>query len=195
MADVLHLNADGQPLSLLPLSTVSWQDALRLIYLDKAQVIKEYDEWIIRSQRLTMKVPSIIISTEQVKYAKSLKYSRGNIYLRDDFTCQLQSTWRCKEAQGKVRPDLLTLDHVVPRSLGGKTNWVNCCTSCKECNSEKGNDASVVPKKKPWKPSYFEILAKRKKFPLYVRDAEWMHYITWPEELVKIQAQPGPNGK
>lgn len=195
MSDVLHLNADGQPLSLLPLSTVSWQDALRLIYLDKARVLKDYDEWTIRSQYLDMKVPSIIISTEQIKYAKHLKYSRGNIYLRDDFTCQLQTTRRCRDAAGKVKPELLTLDHVVPRSHGGKTNWINCCTSCKECNSDKGNNASIVPKKKPWKPSYFEILNKRKKFPLHVRDADWLHYIDWPEDLVRIQASPSKNGK
>lgn len=194
MSDVLHLNADGQPLSLLPLSTVSWQDALRLIYLDKAKVLKDYDEWTIRSQYLNMKVPSIIISTEQIKYTKHLKYSRGNIYLRDDFTCQLQSTWKCKEAKGKVKMIELTLDHVVPRSAGGKTNWVNCCASCKACNSEKGNDASIVPVKKPWKPSYFEILAKRKKLPLHIRDAEWSHYIAWPEELVKVLPQPGIHG-
>ena len=195
MSDTLHLNADGQPLSLLPLSTITWQDAMRLIYLDKARILKEYDFWTIRSQHLTMKVPSIIISTEQIKYAKHLKYSRGNIYLRDDFTCQLQSTWRCKEAKGKVRHDLLTLDHVVPRSHGGKTNWVNCCTSCKECNSEKGNDASILPKKKPWKPSYFEILSKRKKFPLHIRDEEWRFYIDWPEDMIKVLPQPGTNGK
>ena len=81
MSDVLHLNADGQPLSLLPLSVISWTEAVRLIYLDKAKVLKGYDNWIIRSQYLNMEVPSIIISTEQIKYSKHLKYSRGNIYL------------------------------------------------------------------------------------------------------------------
>lgn len=195
MSDTLHLNADGQPLSLLPLSTVSWQDALRLIYLDKARVLKDYDEWEIRSQYLTMKVPSIIISTEQIKYSKHLKYSRGNVYLRDDFTCQLQTTGRCRDRKGASKLAELTLDHVIPKSLGGKTNWLNCCTSCKACNSEKGNDPKIVPKKKPWMPSYFEILAKRRKLPLHIRDAEWKFYIDWPEEMVKTLEQPDVNGK
>ncbi len=195
MSDVLHLNANGMPLGMLPLSTVPWQDALRLIYLDKARVLKDYDEWTIRSQYLDMKVPSIIIATEQIKFDKHLKYSRPNIYLRDDFTCQLQITGLCRDAGGKVKHDLLTLDHVVPRSHGGKTNWVNCCASCKACNSQKGNDASIVPKKKPWKPSYYEILAKRKKFPLFIRDPEWKFYIDWPEDMVRVLPQPGPNGK
>lgn len=195
MSDTLHLNADGQPLSLLPLSAIPWTDALRQVYLDKARVIKEYDNWTIRSQYLEMKVPSIIISTEQVKYSKFLKYSRGNVFLRDDFTCQLQITGRCRDAKGKGKVTELTLDHVIPRSFGGKTNWVNCCTSCKACNSDKGNDASIVPKIKPRIPTYYEILAKRKKMPLHLRDAEWKYYIDWPDELVKILPQPGVNGK
>jgi len=194
MSDVLHLNTDGQPLSLIPLSAIPWTDALRLIYLDKVKVLKEYDNWTIRSQYLSMKVPSIVISTEHIKYSKQLKYSRGNIYLRDDFTCQLQTTWRCKEQKGKVKLTELTLDHVVPRSLGGKTNWLNCCTSCKECNSQKGNDSKVLPKKKPHKPTYYEILAKRKTLPIHLRDEEWRHYIDWPEHLIKVLPQPGIHG-
>jgi 5-methylcytosine-specific restriction endonuclease McrA len=195
MSDVLHLNADGQPLSMLPLSAIPWWDAVRLVYQEKAMVLKEYDEWIVRSQYLVMKVPSIIIASEQIKYNKQLKYSSGNIYLRDDFTCQLQTSRRCKAVKGKVAHTELTLDHVVPRSLGGKTNWINCCAACKECNSEKGNDPTVLPIVKPWKPSYFEILAKRKKFPLHVRDEAWLHYIAWPSEMTRVLKQPGIDGK
>lgn len=190
MCDVLVLNADGQPLSLIPLSTTSWQDALRLVFLDKAKVLKSYDNWIVRSQYLEMPVPSIIIMSEQAKWNKTLKYSRANVYLRDDFTCQLQLTNRCKDAKGKVKPENLTLDHVVPRSLGGKTNWLNVCASCKDCNSEKGADKTVMPKKKPHKPTYYEILAKRKTMPITVRDEEWKLYIDWPEHLIKVANEP-----
>jgi 5-methylcytosine-specific restriction endonuclease McrA len=192
--DTLLLNADGGPLSHVPLSVVTWQVAMRLMFLGKVKTLKEYDHWTIRSQHLEMKVPSIVIMTEQVKWSKHLKYSRANVYLRDDFTCQLQTTWRCKEAQGKVKLAELTLDHVVPRSLGGKTNWTNCCTSCKTCNSEKGNDAKIVPKKMPKKPTYYEILSKRKKLPIHIRDAEWQYYIDWPADLVKVIPQPGVDG-
>lgn len=192
--DTLLLNADGQPLSHVPLSVVTWQVAMRLMFLGKVKCIKEYDTWTVRSQHLEMKVPSIVIMTEQVKWSKNLKYSRANVYLRDDFTCQLQSTNRCKNAQGKVKLAELTLDHVVPRSLGGKTNWTNCCTSCKECNSEKGNDATIVPKVMPKKPTYYQILAKRKKLPIHIRDEEWKFYIDWPEDLVKVMPQPGADG-
>jgi 5-methylcytosine-specific restriction endonuclease McrA len=187
--DTLLLNADGTPLSQVPLSVVTWQVAMRLVYLDKVRVLKEYDHWTIRSQHLEVKVPSIIIMTEQVKWSKQLKYSRSNVYIRDDFTCQLQITRRCKEVHGKVKLTELTLDHVVPRSNGGKTNWTNCCTSCKDCNSQKGNDARIVPKKMPKKPAYYEILAKRKTFPIHIRDADWAYYIGWPEHLIRLQLQ------
>jgi 5-methylcytosine-specific restriction endonuclease McrA len=173
-------------LSYIPLSAVSWQVALRLLFTDKVRVIKEYDNWSVRSQYLDMKVPSIVIMTEQVKWSKHVKYNRMNVYLRDDLTCQLRINRRCKEVAGKVHISELTLDHVVPRSHGGKTNWLNVCTSCKDCNSQKGDDHTIVPKKKPHKPTYYEILAKRKNLPLYVREEEWRMYIDWPEDLIKV---------
>lgn len=193
--DTLLLNADGTPLSHVPLSVVTWQVAMRLVFLGKVRVLKDYDYWTVRSQHLEMKVPSIVIMTEQVKWSKGLKYSRSNVYLRDDFTCQLQTTRRCKEVGGKVKLTELTLDHVVPRSAGGKTNWTNVCASCKECNSEKGNDAKIVPRKMPKKPTYYEILNKRKTLPIHIRDAEWKFYVDWPDHLVKVMPQPGENGK
>jgi len=190
--DTLLLNADGLPLSQVPLSVVPWQVAMRLLFLDKVRVLKDYSDWVVRSQHLEMKVPSVVIMTEQVKWSKNLKYSRNNVYLRDDFTCQLQTTNRCKERGGKAKITDLTLDHVVPRSRGGKTNWLNVCTSCKECNSIKGNDHTIVPKKKPYKPSYYEILNKRKTLPVYIRDEEWKFYIDWPEHLIKVVPHNGP---
>ncbi len=192
--DTLLLNADGTPLSSVPLSVVTWQVAMRLVFLGKVRVLKDYDYWTVRSQHLEMKVPSIVMMTEQVKWSKHLKYSRANVYLRDDFTCQLQSTRRCREVGGKVKLSELTLDHVVPRSNGGKTNWTNVCASCKDCNSDKGNDGKIVPKKMPKKPSYYEILNKRKNLPIHIRDEEWKFYIDWPDHLIKVTPQPGAGG-
>ena len=198
MSDVLILNADGMPLSSVPLSVVNWQIAMRLLFTDKVRVLKEYDDWIVRSQHIEMHVPSIIIMTEQVKWTKTLKYSRNNIYLRDNFTCQLQTTSRCKDRQGKSHIADLTLDHVIPKSHGGKTSWTNVTTCCKTCNSEKGNDQTIVPKHAPTKPTYYQILAKRKTMPIYVKDEEWKLYIAWPEHLVTViphssGTEPSPN--
>lgn len=194
MSDVLILNADGRPLSEVPLSTVVWTEAMRLVYLNKVIVLKEYDNWVVRSQYLDLKVPSIVIMSKQVKWSKHLNYSRNNVLLRDDFTCQLQITNRCKSDKGKGHKMLdLTLDHVIPKSNGGKTTWLNVCTACKTCNGVKGNDARIVPKKMPHKPTYYEILAKKKTMALQIRDPEWKHYIDWPEDLIKLIPQPfGP---
>jgi 5-methylcytosine-specific restriction endonuclease McrA len=88
--------------------------------------------------------------------------------------------------KGKVRTSELTLDHVIPKSQGGKTTWANVCACCKECNSKKGNDHTVVPKKTPHKPSYYEILSKRKNLPIHVRDEDWKFYLDWPEDLINV---------
>src|SRR5215471_16280986 len=101
--DTLILNKDGSPLSLVPLSVVTWQVAIKLLFLGKVTVLKEHEDWVVRSQKLEMHVPSIIICAEYVKWNKRIKYSRTNVFLRDDFTCQLQITSRCREAHGKVR--------------------------------------------------------------------------------------------
>lgn len=194
MSDTLLLNANGMPISQIPLSVVSWKVALQLVFLDKVKVIKEYDEWSVRSQHLEIKIPSIIIMAKQVKWVKSLKYSRNNVFLRDDFTCQLQTTWRCKESCGKVKLSELTIDHVIPKSQGGKTTWINVCASCKDCNSDKGSDHTIIPKKKPCKPSYYEILNKRKTLPIHIRDKDWKDYLDWPDHLVHVVIQPGIRG-
>lgn len=184
--DTLLLNADSTPLSHVPLSVIPWKSAVRMYFSGKIEIVKDYDDWIIRSQKLEMKVPSIAIMIDQVKRSGKIKYNRMNVYLRDDFTCQLQVTDKCQTLNGKVPYHDLTLDHVIPKSHGGKTNWLNVCTSCKTCNSFKSDDASIVPRRKPHRPTYYEILAKRKKLPVGIKDAEWANYIDWPEELIKV---------
>lgn len=182
--DTLVLNKDGNPLSILPLSVIGWQDAVRLMWLDKIVVIKEYDNWVVHSTRTSMHVPSIVMSTEYIKNSTKVKYSRTNIFLRDDYVCQL-----CNK---KFNHDELTLDHILPRSKGGKTTWTNIVTACKRCNSDKGDDHTVVPRKMPHRPTYFEMLSKRKKFPIRVREMEWATYLGWTDtNLIKLDLRRG----
>jgi 5-methylcytosine-specific restriction endonuclease McrA len=61
---------------------------------------------------------------------RHVRYSRLNIFARDKFTCQY-----CGE---KPHRSKLNLDHVIPRSLGGRTTWENVVCSCVECNRRKG---------------------------------------------------------
>lgn len=179
MSDVLILNKDGQPLSIVPFSAVSWQTAIRLAYQDKVRVVHEYEDWVVRSPSTTMHVPSVVMTSDYIKWARQIKYNRSNVYLRDDFACQYCGS--------KDEPlSKLTLDHVVPRKHGGKTNWTNIVTSCHPCNHKKGDNKKIVPKKMPQRPNYYELMAKRMKYPLVIRDESWLMYLAWPEELIQI---------
>jgi hypothetical protein len=63
----LLLNADMQPLSFLPLSTVDWQEAIRYMVLDKATVLEWHDDWIVRSARWETRVPAVIMLRDYQK--------------------------------------------------------------------------------------------------------------------------------
>lgn len=178
MADCLILNKDGTPLSLMPLSVVTWQVAIRLLTLDKVRVLKEHDDWEVRSPSMTMKVPSVVLTTTYVKWNRSVKYNRGNIFLRDRFTCQF-----CNKP---FPVSQLTLDHVLPRSHGGKSNWSNISTACKTCNSKKGNNPDIKPKVMPHRPSYYELAARRREYPIRIRDEYWKSFLDWPEDLITL---------
>lgn len=79
-----------------------------------------------------IRVPRVILLSTYDRFPKrSVRFSRLNIMLRDRFTCQY-----C----GKRFPrSKLNIDHVVPRSRGGKTEWDNVVTSCHKCNHKKGS--------------------------------------------------------
>lgn len=177
--DTLILNKDGNPLSIVPLSVVSWQVAIRLAYQEKVYVMHTYDNWVVRSPSTTMFVPSVVITSDYIKWNRQVKYNRTNIFLRDNFTCQL--------CGAKPHASQLTLDHVVPRVHGGKTNWTNIVTACKECNHGKGDNRKIVPKKMPTKPGYYELMARRMQYPVVVRHATWLPFIQWPEHLIQLR--------
>lgn len=86
---------------------------------------------------------------------REIRFSRRNVYLRDENTCQY-----C----GRVfRDEELNLDHVVPRDVGGKTNWENIVTACIRCNSRKANrlpeQAGMTLRRAPAKPKWRLIVA------------------------------------
>jgi 5-methylcytosine-specific restriction endonuclease McrA len=51
----------------------------------------------------------------------------------------------------------LTIDHVIPKSKGGKTEWTNVVSACKKCNNQKGNTI-VKPYKEPRKPDFLQLV-------------------------------------
>lgn len=179
MSDTLILNADGNPLSVVPLSVVTWQTAIRLAYQDKVRIVNEYEDWEVHSPSVTWKVPSIVMCTDYVKWSRQVKYNRTNILLRDMFTCQL--------CGARPPSSQLTLDHVVPRAHGGKTNWTNIVAACKACNHKKGANKKIKPKKLPTKPNYYELMAKRQKFPITIRDESWLIFLSWDPKLIEMR--------
>jgi 5-methylcytosine-specific restriction endonuclease McrA len=88
MADTLVLNADGLPVSVLPLSTINWQESIKYMVLEKAVVLHWHDNWIVRSARWETPVPSVIILRDYMKIKTTVRFSRSNVYLRDNGQCQ-----------------------------------------------------------------------------------------------------------
>lgn len=147
MNTVLVLNQDYSPLTVC-----SVQRAFLLMFLKKADLISEVKEKQLRSISETFAFPSVI----KIKYYISIPYkgvvmSRHNIFKRDGGKCQYCGTARD-----------LTIDHVVPRSKGGKSTWTNLVTACKKCNSKKSDYAldkvGMKLLKPPVKPSYLTFL-------------------------------------
>jgi 5-methylcytosine-specific restriction endonuclease McrA len=165
----LMLNADGSPISYLPLSVISWEEAIKYMVLDKATVLEFHDDWIVHSENWQTAVPSVMILKEYEKRKTSIRYSKHNVFLRDGYECQYCGT--------DVSRKTATLDHVLPVSHGGKTTFENTTTACADCNANKGNNKKIVPKAKPYKPNYFQLVEKRKKLQWDVPHPAWKNYL------------------
>lgn len=127
MNKVLVLNNDCEPLNI-----TNWKRAIVLLIKGKAEYIEkifEIDNCIKIGQTY---IPRTIKLTYDVAIPKQeLPFSRENIYARDGHRCQY-----C----GKIFPEKeLTLDHVFPKSRGGKDEWDNIVTCCKACNQKKAD--------------------------------------------------------
>lgn len=128
----LVLNADYQPLSVLPLSIWSWQDTVKGLFSGKVTVVDVYPGITIRAVNMEVPLPSVIALNEYVAQPnKRPAFTRRNVFLRDGYSCQY--------CQKRYRTDDLSLDHVYPRCNGGKLEWENAVTCCKKCNSRKGS--------------------------------------------------------
>jgi 5-methylcytosine-specific restriction endonuclease McrA len=163
------LNADGAPVSWLPLSVISWEEAIKYMVLDKATVLDFYDDWIVHSANWQTAVPSVMILKDYEKRKTAIRYSKHNVFLRDGYVCQY-----CGDDVSKKSA---TLDHVLPVSHGGKTTFENTVTACGPCNANKGNNKKIVPKVKPFKPTYFQLVEKRKKQAWDLPHPAWANYL------------------
>jgi 5-methylcytosine-specific restriction endonuclease McrA len=171
----LVLNADYRPLSYYPLSLWSWQDSLKAVFLERVNIVSEYDR-VVRSPTQEFRLPSVVSLKTYVKPSRNPAFTRFNVFLRDKFMCQY-----CGDN------DDLTFDHVIPRSKGGQTTWQNVVAACAPCNLQKGgampHEARMFPMQKPYVPSVAQLHTNGRLFPPNYLHESWMDYLYWDTEL------------
>ena len=171
----LVLNADYRPLSYYPLSLWSWQDAVKAAYMDRVDIVAEYDT-IVRSPTTEIRIPSVVVLRDYVKPQKRVAFTRFNLFLRDGFLCQYCGS----------KGDL-TFDHVVPRASGGVTSWENVVAACSRCNLKKGSKslrrAGMSLRRAPRQPSSEELRNSGRQFPPNYLHDSWMDFLYWDSEL------------
>lgn len=171
----LVLNADYQPLSYYPLSLWSWQGALKAVFLDRVDIVAEYDR-VVRSPSIEMRLPSVVALRDYVRPARYPAFTRFNLFLRDGFQCQYCGV------EGEM-----TFDHVLPRSLGGRTEWTNVVAACSPCNLRKGSatlrQSRMRLSRDPYRPTVHQLLAAGRRFPPNYLHESWADFLYWDVEL------------
>jgi len=180
-AAVLVLNR-----SFLPIHVTTARRAFSLLYRGTAQAVNEryetfdFESWAelglaareeavgIAAGRIA--VPRVILLSQFDRIpVRQVRFNRANIYARDKSTCQY-----CGK---RFARSLLNLDHVVPRSQGGRSTWENVVCSCIDCNRRKGGrtpeQAGLRLIRRPSKPRWISLvgLAGREGYP------EWRPYL------------------
>ncbi|MEO0674629.1 MAG: HNH endonuclease, partial [Pseudomonadota bacterium] len=113
-----------------------------------------------------------------ISHSRTPAFTRFNVFLRDSFSCQY-----C----GSTERDMLTFDHVIPRSKGGKTTWTNIVAACSPCNIKKGGrlpkHARMFPHHTPVRPTMYELNDRGRAFPPQYLHDSWQDYLYWDTEL------------
>lgn len=201
---ILQLNADGQPVSYFPLSTITWRQAMFLIVkqmttgIPRLTVLEEYDDpdAIVHAGKMDFAVPSVVQHLQMIAPPKRVPFTKFNVFLRDNFTCQYTGI--------KMPAKDLTWDHVHPRCDGGKSTWENIATAWSVINEAKDDrhlnpDGSIKVKyvdrdgylvskthqlkRRPYIPSSHELRQKGRKYPPAYLHESWQDYLYWDTEL------------
>ena len=174
----LVLNADYRPLSYFPLSLWPWQEALKAAFLDRVDIVSEYDR-VVHSPSIEVRLPSVVALRQYVPLSRRPAFTRFNVFLRDRFACQY-----CGENRSVEN---LTFDHVVPRSRGGRTVWTNVVTACTSCNLLKANmlprECGLYPRHAPQRPTTHQLHEVGRAFPPRYLHESWRDYLYWDSEL------------
>jgi len=167
--NVLVLNLDYQPINIC-----GTRRAVKLIFLGKAEIIEHNGKQLV-SPGFIIPQPSVIKLSNFIKRPQpQIKLSRKAIFARDGYRCQY-----CGRRGVKM-----TIDHVIPRGLGGEFVWENLVCACQACNMKKGDrlpsDAGMKLIRQPFRPSWIPFIS----YALYNKSVEteqWRKYL--PEKL------------
>jgi len=151
-----------------PLSVCSARRAVVMVFLGKADIIESYDGHRVKSVSSFIPLPSVVRLDLfiRVPYRRVI-LTRKNILKRDQHQCQY-----CGRADRS-----LTVDHVVPRHLGGADSWENLVCACVKCNSLKGDkspeQAGLRLLCKPKKPNNISFIQNF----IGISDDRWRRYL------------------
>lgn len=176
MADILNRPVLALNKGWTPIHIRSVKEAIRSASSDCAKIIDTKDDylsmytwndWIqllpgeneefIRTAKLQIRIPEVIVLTDYSSIPEmEIRLTRRNLLLRDDSCCQY-----CGK---KVTNKDFTIDHIVPRSHGGKNSWENFVVACFPCNIKKRNrtpkEAGMPLKTKPIKPNWYPLASR-----------------------------------
>lgn len=160
---VLVLNQNYEPLNVCNV-----RRAIVLLDKGKAEVL-EHNHGFLRSLTRTIALPSVIRLIYLIHRPRpQLRLSRKEIFARDHYTCQYCG----------VKTKELTLEHVVPRHVGGPHIWENIVAACKPCNHKKRNrtpdEAHMRLLRRPFRPkaNLFYIFHQH-----FLTQEEWMKFL------------------
>jgi len=166
-----------------PLQVCSARRAVVLLFTGKAERVED-GRRLLRSPSVAFVIPLVIrLHRYIVRPARpAIAFTKKNILKRDSYTCQY-----C----GRNSGERMTIDHVIPKSLGGRTVWENVASACRMCNLRKGNkrleDAGMRLERVPSKPLsmfYLGFLARTPQRP-----PAWNKYLPRAAEV-----PPWPGG-
>jgi hypothetical protein len=176
----LVLNANYMPKSVFPLYTINAKVAIERIIKGNAVSVYDYDRRILTPSHHDWYWPSVIANKNGFRYADRVKLKKETLFYRDHGVCVY-----CDEP---LTPDTVSIEHVIPRSKGGQHVWENVAAACFDCNQKKADAPPTgpwVPKRKPYKPSFFQLLEIRKKYPIVVYDERWIQFLpNWTGEVI-----------
>lgn len=155
----------------MAIGIVDWRKAVKLLVKQKADPIGSGCVKIVPCSITKYEIPSIIrlrTVTAKKYLFNYVKFSKKYLLMRDNYKCQY--------CNALLPASICTIDHVFPKSKGGKTDYLNCVTCCKECNKTKNNktleESGLKLLSFPKKPRLMELCCITGNPP-----AEWDSYI------------------